>query len=126
MLLWQGHRKELSGGFARTTNNRMELLAAIKGLEALKAGQRVVLYSDSRYVVQAVNAGWLQRWLRTGFKGKKNADLWRRFWRCYQQHQVRLHWVKGHAGQLENERCDALAVQAAQQAATQVDSGYTG
>ncbi|PRY53314.1 ribonuclease HI [Arcticibacter pallidicorallinus] len=110
------HYKELSAGFRKTTNNRMELLAVIVGLEALtKPGQEVVIYSDSKYVVDAVEKRWVFGWVSKGFAGKKNKDLWMRFLQIYKQHKVRFQWVKGHAGHPENERCDRLAVAAAQQ-----------
>ena len=125
VLKYQGHRKELAAGFQRTTNNRMELLAVIMGLEALKSTkQQVTIYSDSRYVIEAVQKGWLVSWLEKDFKGKKNADLWKRFWKVYQQHYIRFCWIKGHAGNAENERCDQLAVQSAQQKILFVDRGY--
>ncbi len=118
------HRKELSEGFRLTTNNRMELLAVIKGLEALKTdGCDVVIYSDSRYVVDAVEKHWLEGWIQKGFKGKKNPDLWMRFWRVYKQHNVVFRWVKGHDGIPLNERCDQLATTAAA-APTFIDEGY--
>ncbi|PPL00215.1 ribonuclease HI [Parapedobacter indicus] len=107
------HYKEISQGFRKTTNNRMELLAVITGLEALrKPGQEVVIYSDSKYVIDAVEKGWVYGWVRKGFAGKKNKDLWMRFLQVYKLHRVRFVWVKGHAGHPENERCDQLAVQA--------------
>jgi len=110
------HYKELSAGFRKTTNNRMELMAVIVGLEALtKPGQDVVIYSDSKYVVDAVEKRWVFGWMSKGFAGKKNKDLWIRFLQIYKQHKVRFQWVKGHAGHPENERCDRLAVAAAQQ-----------
>ncbi len=103
----------------------MELLAVIVGLEALKTKkQAVTIYSDSKYVVEAVQKGWLMAWLKKDFKGKKNVDLWKRFWKIYQQHQVSLCWIKGHAGNAENERCDQLAVQSAQQQTLAEDRGY--
>lgn len=103
----------------------MELLAVIVGLEALKKErQQVVVYSDSKYVVDAVEKGWLRSWLKKDFVGKKNADLWKRFWEVYQRHQVTLCWIKGHAGHPENERCDQLAVQSAQQSNLATDQGY--
>ena len=106
-------RKEMSGGFACTTNNRMELLAVITGLEAVKWDNAVVeVYSDSTYVVKAVQEGWLQNWQRKGWKKVKNVDLWTRFLEVYSRHRVTVHWLKGHAGHPENERCDALAVDA--------------
>lgn len=115
VLMAGQHRKEMSEGFRLTTNNRMELMAVIKGLEALKKpGLRVVVYSDSQYVVNAVEKGWLQGWLRTKFKGgKKNPDLWLRFHNIYKQHHVRFVWVKGHADNAFNNRCDELATAAA-------------
>ena len=105
--------KEMSGGFARTTNNRMELLAVITGLEAIKWDDAVVeVYSDSTYVVKAVTENWLQNWQRRGWKKVRNVDLWVRFLDVYGRHRVNFHWLKGHAGHPENERCDALAVAA--------------
>ncbi|QNL48527.1 ribonuclease HI [Olivibacter sp. SDN3] len=105
--------KELSQGFRRTTNNRMELLAVIVGLEALKKpGNEVTIYSDSKYVIDAITKNWVFGWLKKGFSGKKNKDLWLRFLQVYKLHQVKFVWVKGHAGHPENERCDYLAVQA--------------
>jgi len=118
-------RRELSGGFRRTTNNRMELLAVIAGLEALKLpNSEVLVYSDSKYVVDAVEKGWLWGWQKKGFKGKKNPDLWKRFIPAYQKHQVKLQWVKGHAGIPENERCDQLAVEAGKSGKLLIDEGY--
>lgn len=106
--------KELSEGFKLTTNNRMELLAVIKGLEALKKeGEEVIIYSDSKYVIDPIEKGWLFGWEKKNFKDKKNPDLWIRFLQNYRKHQVKFKWVKGHAGHLENERCDELAVNAA-------------
>lgn len=125
ILVYNQHRKELSEGFRKTTNNRMELLAVIKGLEALKKeGSNVTVYSDSKYVVDAVERGWVWGWLNKGFKGKKNADLWKRFIEVYRKHNVTLKWVKGHAGHVENERCDELAVQSALGSNLQIDEGY--
>ncbi|SMO49030.1 ribonuclease HI [Solitalea koreensis] len=107
------HYKELSAGFRRTTNNRMELLAVIVGLEAIKTeNQQVVVTSDSKYVVDAVEKGWVFGWQKKGFKDKKNPDLWERFLKVYRKHQVKFKWIRGHAGHLENERCDVLAVAA--------------
>lgn len=104
---------ELSGGFSLTTNNRMELLAVIKGLEALKwQNAEVHVYSDSSYVVKAINEGWLENWKRRGFAKVKNPDLWMRLSALLARHRVSFHWIKGHAGHPENERCDALAVAA--------------
>lgn len=118
-------RKEFSAGFRKTTNNRMELLAVIIGLEALKLAKTPVLvYSDSKYVVDAVEKGWIWGWLKKGFKDKKNPDLWQRFIRAYKKHDVKFKWVKGHAGIPENERCDQLAVEAAQSPNLPPDVGY--
>ena len=114
VLKFKEYRKELSEGFRLTTNNRMELLAVIKGLEALKKpGQDVTIYSDSKYVIQSVEKGWLWGWVKKGFKGKKNPDLWERFIPVYKQHNVKFKWVKGHEGITENERCDYLATSSA-------------
>lgn len=118
------HRKEMSGGFRMTTNNRMELLAVCIALEALKVRCDVTVYSDSRYVVDAVEKGWVFGWERKGFAGKKNPDLWMRFLSIYRRHDVRFVWVKGHAANPENERCDALAVAAAQRRGLPEDKGY--
>ena len=113
------HYKELSGGFRLTTNNRMELLAVIEGLKAIKTpGKDVTVYSDSKYVVDSVEKKWVFGWLKTGFKGKKNKDLWLRFLEVYKQHQVKFVWIKGHNSHPENERCDQLAVAASKQSNT--------
>ena len=118
--------KEMSGGFRRTTNNRMELLAVITGLEAIRwKNAEVEVWSDSSYVVKAVSEGWLENWKRTGFKKKKNMDLWLRFDAVNKLHRVRFHWLKGHAGHPENERCDALAVAAYHAPDLPEDTGYT-
>lgn len=118
-------RKELSGGFSRTTNNRMELLAVIKGLEAIRwEHANVEVWSDSSYVVKAVEEKWLDKWLATGFKKKKNQDLWLQFVPLYRKHNVHFHWLKGHAGHPENERCDRLAVAAYGQGGLPQDEGY--
>lgn len=115
VLKYKEHRKELSAGFRKTTNNRMELLAVIAGLEAItRPNAPVTVYSDSKYVVDAVQKGWLWGWIKKGFKGKKNKDLWLRFAEVYKLHRVTFQWVKGHAGIPENERCDQLAVAAAE------------
>lgn len=118
-------RKEMSGGFRKTTNNRMELLAVILGLEALKQeGLDVVVYSNSKYVVDAVNKGWIWNWVKKGFKNKKNVDLWRRFIPAYRKQKVRFEWVKGHAGHPLNERCDQLATEAADKPSLPPDVAY--
>lgn len=125
VLICGNLRKEMSGGFALTTNNRMELLAVIMGLEAIKwENATVEVWSDSSYVVKAVEEKWLDKWVATGFKKKKNADLWLRFLPLYKKHQVTFHWLKGHAGHPENERCDRLAVAAYGQPGLPQDEGY--
>ena len=125
VLLSGPHRKELSGGFRLTTNNRMELLAVIVGLEALKIeGSEVTVYSDSKYVVDAVEKRWVFGWEKTGFKKKKNPDLWQRFLSIYRKHHVKFVWIKGHANIPENERCDQLAVAASNTPPLQVDDYY--
>ncbi|MFA5713186.1 MAG: ribonuclease HI [Bacteroidales bacterium] len=119
------HYKELSGGFVCTTNNRMELLAVIKGLEAIKLERaNVKVWSDSLYVCNAINQGWLFKWERSGLDKKKNPDLWRRFLPLYRRHNVKFHWIKGHSGHPMNERCDTLAVEAALSGDLSVDEGY--
>jgi ribonuclease HI len=119
------HRKEIAQGFRHTTNNRMELLAVIVGLEALKRdGIEVEVYTDSQYVQKAVSLGWVFGWEKKGFKGKKNPDLWKRFLVVYRKHQVTFRWVKGHAGIPENERCDELATTAAREQPDKIDQGY--
>jgi len=126
VLKYKQHRKELSQGYRRTTNNRMELLAVIVGLEAIKEpGFEVTVYSDSRYVVDAVEKKWLWGWVKKGFVKVKNPDLWQRLLKVYTKHKVRFVWVKGHAGNPENERCDQLAVQAASnRQLLLIDEGY--
>ena len=114
------HKKELSAGYKKTTNNRMELLAAIVGLEALNRPCKVKLYSDSQYLVKAFNDHWIDSWIKKGWKrGKnepvKNVDLWKRLMKAKEQHEVEFIWVKGHAGHEQNERCDKLATTAADQ-----------
>ncbi|MCB0401069.1 MAG: ribonuclease HI [Flavobacteriales bacterium] len=119
------HKKELSAGFRNTTNNRMELLSVIVALEQIKLDRAVVeIFSDSKYVVDAVEKGWVFNWQKKGFKDKKNVDLWQRFLKIYPKHQVKFHWVKGHAGNFYNERCDELAVQAAEGLELAIDKGY--
>ena len=125
-LLMSGeHQKEMSGGFRRTTNNRMELLAVIVSLEALKKpGVEVDVYSDSKYVVNAVEKRLVFSWEKKNYKDKKNTDLWKRFLLVYRKHHVKFHWVKGHAGNPNNERVDRLAVQAYQIGHLEVDEAY--
>lgn len=125
VLLYKDKRKELSEGFRMTTNNRMELLAVIKGLEALKRpGLEVEIYSDSQYVVNSVEKGWVFGWVKKGFKGKKNSDLWQQYLKAAAPHKIKFKWVKGHAGNVENERCDQLAVQGAMAPHLLVDRGF--
>lgn len=114
ILRYNGHEKELSGGEAETTNNRMELMAAISALEALREPCEVELWTDSQYLSRAINEGWLENWKRRGWKRKegelKNPELWRRLDALLGEHKVAVGWVKGHDGHEYNERCDALAV----------------
>lgn len=118
-------RKEFSGGFKLTTNNRMELLAVIVGLEALKIeGSEVTIYSDSKYVVDSVEKKWVFGWVKKRFKDKKNKDLWLRFLDVYPKHNIKFVWVQGHAGIKENERCDELAVAASRNFPLPDDVGY--
>lgn len=124
----QLHQKELSGGYKKTTNNRMELMAAIVGLEALNRPCKVELYSDSKYLVDAFNQNWIDGWLKRGWKrGKnepvKNVDLWKRLLTAKEPHQVTFIWVKGHDGHPQNERCDQLATSAADGTALMADPG---
>ena len=117
--------KEISEGFRLTTNNRMELLAVIKGLEAIKkSGIPITIYSDSKYVVEAVEKGWLWNWQKKNFKDKANVDLWMRYIPLHQKLKPKFIWIKGHAGHAENERCDFLAVQAASERKLLVDEEY--
>jgi ribonuclease HI len=119
------HRKELWGGYRLTTNNRMELLAVIAGLESLKRpGTEVTVVSDSKYVVDAVEKGWVFDWEKKGFAKKKNPDLWKRFLAAYRKHRVKFQWVRGHTGHPQNELCDRLAVAASQQKELAADEAY--
>jgi ribonuclease HI len=121
----ENRRKEISGGFRLTTNNRMELLAVIAGLEALlKLNLDVTVYSDSKYVVDAIEKKWVFGWVKKNFKDKKNPDLWKRFLKIYPKHKVKMVWIKGHAGNIENERCDILATEAADGTNLKLDLGY--
>jgi ribonuclease HI len=125
ILKFNGKQKELSDGFRKTTNNRMELLAVIAGLEALKTNKfKVKVWSDSKYVVESVEKGWVFGWEKKGYAKKKNPDLWKRFLIVYRQHSVKLQWIKGHAGHPENERCDELAVRAGKRKVLKIDKGY--
>jgi ribonuclease HI len=126
ILIWGEVRKELSQGYRRTTNNRMELLAVIAALEALKKTDlELVIHSDSNYVVKAVMEGWLNKWIRTDFKGGiKNKDLWMRYYSLSKNHKIRFVWVKGHAENVLNNRCDQLATKAADGGKLLIDEGY--
>ena len=131
VMMHDGHRKELSGGFKHTTNNRMEILAAIKALEAVKERCHVILHTDSQYVVKAINEGWAEKWKSKGWKtaGNKpamNPDLWQRLLRACLDHKVEFKWVKGHSGVVGNERADELAKEAAMGADLAEDAGYMG
>tara|TARA_B110000003_G_C16647406_1_gene532645 strand:- start:218 stop:697 length:480 start_codon:yes stop_codon:yes gene_type:complete len=125
VMISDGFRKELSGGFRLTTNNRMELLAIIIALENIKIeNSSVTVYSDSKYVVDSVEKKWLFGWEKKHFNKKKNSDLWIRFLKIFRRHKVILVWVKGHANNKENERCDLLAVNAADGSVLDIDSWY--
>jgi ribonuclease HI len=125
IMRYKQHEKEITEGFRLTTNNRMELLAVIVALEAIKQpGIPVTVYTDSKYVVDAVEKKWVYGWQKKNFAGKANADLWIRFLDVYKKHQVRFVWIRGHAGHAENERCDVLAVQSALSPRLLIDQGY--
>lgn len=125
VLMSGKHRLEKSEGFIFTTNNRMELMAVIVGLEALKIpGSKVAIYTDSKYVADSVEKGWVFQWETKGFKKKKNPDLWIRFLKIYRKHIVRFIWIKGHANITENEICDRLAVEAYSNGSLHQDTGY--
>jgi ribonuclease HI len=126
ILKWGTTEKELSQGYRKTTNNRMELMAVIAALEALnREGLAITIYSDSQYVVKAVEEGWLKNWIATNFKGgKKNRDLWTRFYELSKKHRLRFQWVKGHASNAYNNRCDILATTAADNGPLLVDEVF--
>ena len=126
ILQYGSTKKELSAGYRRTTNNRMELMAVIAALQALKKeGLNIVVFSDSQYVVKAVQEGWLKNWLRTDFKGgKKNKDLWKLYAELASPHNIMFKWVKGHADNVFNNRCDELATAAADGKDLLIDAGY--
>jgi len=128
ILMWRGREKELSAGYRRTTNNRMELMAVIAALQALnRENLTIVIHSDSQYVVKAVNEGWLSNWLLTDFKGgKKNKDLWLKYHALARKHHIRFEWVRGHADNVHNNRCDELATAAADGEDLLIDEGYEG
>ena len=125
ILRYNQHEKELSEGFRLTTNNRMELLAVIASLESIKRkGIPVSITTDSQYVANAINKGWLWNWEKKNFKNKANADLWRRYIPLHRQFNPKLVWIRGHAGHIENERCDRLAVKAANNFNLKIDQEY--
>ena len=126
ILMYGDKRKELSQGYRKTTNNRMELMGVIAALEAMKkTGLNITVYTDSQYIVKAIKEGWLNKWLATNFaKGKKNKDLWVKFYDLYKKHHVKFVWVKGHADNAYNNRCDELATSAADGRDLLVDEGY--
>ena len=129
VLQFGEQRKELSGGYRLTTNNRMELMGPIKALQTLKQSYVVILYSDSRYVVDAIEKGWVERWRAKGWMRNKkdravNPDLWECLLNLCSEHEVEFRWVRGHAGNRYNERCDRLATQAARQKGLPIDEGY--
>jgi len=126
ILIWKGHAKELSAGYRLTTNNRMELMAVIAALEALKKeGLQITIYSDSQYIVNAIGKGWLKNWIATDFKGgKKNKDLWLRYDELAEKNKIRFVWVKGHADNPYNNRCDELATSAADGKQLLIDDGF--
>ena len=124
VMLYKGNRKELSQGYKITTNNRMELTAVIKALEAIKTNNiKVTIYSDSKYVVESIEKGWIWNWEKKNFKKKQNIDLWKQFIPLYKKYNIKFVWVKGHAGIKENERCDELA-NLAQSSNLINDTGY--
>ena len=129
VLMHGDYHRELSQGFVRTTNNRMEILAAVTGLEALKYPCEVTVFSDSKYLVNAMSQGWIQAWKKRGWKRKdgllKNADLWRRMDQAVRGHKIHWRWVKGHNGNKINERCDRLATKAADSENRKVDAGFS-
>lgn len=125
VMRYNGKVKELSQGFRLTTNNRMELLAVIVALESMKTSNLPIeLYSDSKYVIDSITKGWVFNWQKKGFKGKKNSDLWKRYIALHSKFHIRYFWVKGHAGHPENERCDVLAVNAAERRELLIDAAY--
>lgn len=125
ILRYGGHEKELSQGYRLTTNNRMELMAVIAGLEAIKKqGIPITIYSDSKYVVEAVKQGWIWGWEKKDFKNKKNPDLWKRYIKLHRKLEPKFIWIKGHAGHPENERCDQLAVAASEGYDLEIDREY--
>jgi len=127
VMEWVGkaYKKEFSKGFKHTTNNRMELLAVIDALKKLKnPGTLVLVFTDSKYVVDSVKKGWVFGWEKKGFKDRKNADLWKDFLVEYRKHEVDFKWIRGHNNHIQNERCDVLAVEASKQPRLLIDQGF--
>ena len=125
ILEYHGVTKQLAEGFRLSTNNRMELLAVIVALENIKdSGHQITIFSDSKYVVDAINKKWIFKWEETNYKKKKNKDLWIRFLKIYRKYKISFVWVKGHAGHRQNEKCDKLAVLASQKIKLKIDWGY--
>lgn len=125
ILDWEGHIKELTRGYRKTTNNRMELLAVIVGLESLKyKPSNVTIFSDSKYVIDSIEKNWVFNWEKKNFKGKKNDDLWKRLLKTYRDHEVKFEWIKGHNNHPQNERCDFLALQSAKGISLHRDEFY--
>lgn len=117
--------KEFSEGFRKTTNNRMELLAVVEALKKIKKdNQKIIVYTDSKYVVNSVEKKWVFTWQKNNFKKKKNIDLWLEFLKEYKKHSVKLKWIKGHNDHPQNERCDSLAVEASKKKTLLIDKGY--
>lgn len=129
VMEWVGkpYRKEFSKGFKHTTNNRMELLAVTEALKKLKnSDTAVMVFTDSKYVADAVEKGWVFNWEKKGFKDRKNADLWIDFLKEYRKHKVKFQWIRGHNNHPQNERCDKLAVEASKGKSLLVDEGFEG
>ncbi len=125
LLKWGAKVKEISQGFRKTTNNRMELMAVNVALQNLKKeGLNIIIYTDSSYVVNSVEKGWVFGWAKKGFKDKKNVDLWKQFLQLYNKHNIKFSWVKGHANNAGNNRCDELATAAADSGDWLIDEGY--
>lgn len=125
VMKYKSQRKEMAQGFVKTTNNRMELMSVIVAIESLKKeGLHIIVYSDSKYVVDAINKNWVFGWIKKGFAGKANPDLWKRLLRALSKHIVKFVWVKGHASNVENNRCDELAVMASRSPNRLIDEGY--
>ena len=125
ILYWEGKIRELTGGYRKTTNNRMELLAVIIGLESLRyKPSNVTIFSDSKYVIDSIEKKWVFNWEKKNFKGKKNHDLWKRLLEIYREHEIKFSWIKGHNNHPQNERCDFLALQSAKGSSLGIDEFY--